>query len=604
MASYRVLVYNAGSDFGPSTLRAEYSNPLNLAYGSYINDIGECFWTIPQDHEQVNVRTSEGTGHVVVIRNEGGNEDVVWRGVLFEHDATDNDVVFYAYGYESLLHTLHSQWKKKWKNAQIAGASGRPVNDMWNRAQGLTDSKVQWIDDGTLQSPYTTDAQDTNLTLNRYKVNWKPILTIMKELVAIATGETNNICYFIIDYPSDPTDLSATFNFYRDRTSDDLKLRLEYPGLLLDWSDRFTPVLFRNKTLGVGTGPRGQLYRYSKVYTNGPYGRNTFGLAAQNLYLSWVRDRKELKRVVRRRTKLGLREDTNAWVRAYPDTIAPWRSSEATHELGDRIGVKIEKGVTQIDKMMMMAGEQVLWVNGREYVQPMLEDRGGLTSTFNAWTWLTSGFNSNVGELPSGGSFTESVTIPADAVNIAVPVFINELKQTTGGYALITSVTIDGVAGTRVNIASATGGGDRTAMIYYWNTGAAFAGKTVDVVVNHGVSTGRSTLAVVWGVASAGSDIDTPANIDNADRSLAGGDATISLTSGSLTGHAIAGAWHNADGFGPASGTPDALVGPTFIQSDWYSVWGGATATTGAITAGGTGNAIFTVVGSMFSNSE
>jgi hypothetical protein len=377
VASYRVQIWSPGGDFAPSKMRAEFENPKNLAYGSYINDVGEAYFTISQYDRKVDIRTYEGKGHVVIIRTDRGNADVVWRGILGEHDANERDVIFYAYGYEGQLFSLHSQWKKVWKNTKIAGAAGRPVNDMWDRVQALTDSRLQWVADGTLQAPWTTNAQTTDLTLNIYRVNWKPMLTIFKELTAIATSDTVNICYFEIDYPSDPDDLSASFNFWKDNTEDNAKLRLEYPNNIMDWSDRFTPVLFRNKTYGVGTGPRGQLYRFQKTVAGGTYGRDLFGMASQNMYLSWVRDRKELKRVIKRRTWLGLREDADTWVRCYPDSIAPWRATVSTHELGDRLYVKIDRGVTQVDKWMLLVGEQVVFVNGREYVQPMLEDRAG-----------------------------------------------------------------------------------------------------------------------------------------------------------------------------------------------------------------------------------
>jgi hypothetical protein len=39
--------------------------------------------------------------------------------------------------------------------------------------------------------------------------------------------------------------------------------------------------------------------------------------------------------------------------------------------------IKIDRGITQIDKMLFIEGEQVVWLNGAEYVQPILSDRAG-----------------------------------------------------------------------------------------------------------------------------------------------------------------------------------------------------------------------------------
>lgn len=374
MASYRVQLWNFDTDYSPNQLLVEFENPKNLGYGSYLNDIGEAFFTVNQRDAKANVRASVGKAHVFIIRKDQTAEDVVWRGILSEHDATDEDVIFYAYGYEHYFFSLHTKWGKKWKATQIAGAAGRPVEYVWNRALNETDSPMQWMSTGTFQSPWTTDAQTTALVLNRYQVNWKPLLRVLKELVAIATSDTRNVCYFEIDYPASPADHSATFNFWRDRSSDVTALRLEYPNNIIDWSDRFVPVLLRNKTFAVGTGPRGQLYRYNYGKGAGSYGREAFGMHSQNLYLSWVRDRAELGRVTKRRTNRGLREDTNLMVRCLPGSVPPWRSSASSWNLGDTVYTKINHGATNIGKRMFIIGEQVVFVNGREYTQPMLED--------------------------------------------------------------------------------------------------------------------------------------------------------------------------------------------------------------------------------------
>lgn len=375
MASYRVQLWDFDTDYSTNELVAEINNPKNLGYGSYLNDIGEAFFTIAQREDKAELRDHVGKAHVFIIRNDGENEDVVWRGILSEHDATDVDSVYYAYGYEHYLFSLHSPKKKQWRSVQIAGDASRPMNFLWQHAKDEPNSPVQWISDGTFQNPWTDDNQDTVIVLNQYKVSWKPILTCFKELTALALSDTNNIAYFEIDYPADPTDHSATFNFWRDNSGTDPKFTLRYPGNVLDWNDRFVPVMLRNKTFAIGSGPRGQLYYYNYGVGQGDYGRVAFGMHSQNLYLSWVRDRAELTRITKRRTNLARREVSDLWVRLYPDSGIPWRASASSHELGDFLTVKLDLGSTQIDRILLMRGEQVVFANGREYVQPMLEDR-------------------------------------------------------------------------------------------------------------------------------------------------------------------------------------------------------------------------------------
>jgi hypothetical protein len=229
-----------------------------------------------------------------------------------------------------------------------------------------------------LQSPYTTNAQDVVIVLNQYRVNFKRTLTAIKELVALAVSDTDNVVYMEIDYPTSPTDLSATFNFWRDRSADTTQYKLEYPGNVLSFQDRYVPINARNRTLGVGQGPKKQVYRFNLTAKGGsPYSRNDFGMREEPLFLTWVRDRKELKRIVRRRLKKAQRGNVDLYVRMFPGTVLPWRSTGGTHKLGDRIYVDIESGTTSIAQWMNFMGEQVVFAGGREYVQPIVESTAG-----------------------------------------------------------------------------------------------------------------------------------------------------------------------------------------------------------------------------------
>ena len=382
MASYRVLLYAKAADFSVGDLVEEVEHPKYLAWAVYLSDIGEAFFTMSQyDPKTTAFRANEGTGHIFIIRDDGVEETVVWRGIVAEHDAIDEDVIFYCYGYEHFLFSLHSQWKKTWKNVRICGnttgnyTAGNPIDDMWTRAKSFVKSPLQWVADGSFHSPWVDDAHSAALVLNKYTVNWKPILTIFRELTAIGLSDTSQIIRWQIHYSRLATSKAATFSYVIDSDYVEPNLIMDYPGNILDWSDRFIPVMLRNKTLGVGTGPRGQLYRFVKKVSGGTYGAASFGLRQQNMYLSWVRDRAELKRVVRRRTRLALRSDTNVWIRAYPDTMTPTHVGSLEH-LGSLAKVNIDTGATVISANLLCVGEQVIWVNGREYVQPMLEDRG------------------------------------------------------------------------------------------------------------------------------------------------------------------------------------------------------------------------------------
>lgn len=376
MPEYRVLIYEADTagDFGFGSLVAEYPTAKNLGYAHYLNDIGEAFFTLNQDDFRIaNLRAHEGLGHVVIARDG----EAVWRGILAEHDANMADVVFYAYGYEHIFYHLISKWNMTWEDVKVAGATGRPVNDLWARATGLGYSQLQFASTGTIQAPVTTSDGAIEITMESYKLYYKRLLHAFKELTAIAASDTSNVCYFELDYGTSITAETLTFNFWKDN-GEDTAIRLAYPGLITNFSDRYVPIYQRNDIFAVGSGARDQLYRSHQFDSAGTYGWSNFGKRMEPIYFNWVRDQSELDRITKRRLAKANRQDVNLFLRLQPNAgLLPYRATGSGYELGDRIRVEIDRGITQIDKMMFVEGQQVIYANGVEYVQPMLADRPG-----------------------------------------------------------------------------------------------------------------------------------------------------------------------------------------------------------------------------------
>ena len=373
MPEYRVIIYNAdtgaANDFGYDGVLAEITHAKNIGYAHYLNDIGEAFFTVNQDDKRVQqLRAAEGTAHVVIARDG----QAVWRGILAEHDANMTDVIFYAYGYEHVFYHLLTPWNFTMKNKTVK----QVIDKLWSRAKSLDNSQLQFVSTGTTQAPVTTSGGSTAITLNEYKAHFKRILHAMKELVAVSTSDTNNVVYFEIDYGNSITSDYAVFNFWKDNGTD-TSVELQYPGVINNFSDRYVPIYQRNDVKVVGSGARQQIYRVGEHTTTGTFGSNQFGRRMEPVNITWVRDEDELERVAKRRKALAIREDVNMFIRCHPNTLLPWRAPGSGYELGDRIRINIDRGITQIDKMLFVVGQQVIVANGVEYVQPMLVDRPG-----------------------------------------------------------------------------------------------------------------------------------------------------------------------------------------------------------------------------------
>ena len=61
----------------------------------------------------------------------------------------------------------------------------------------------------------------------------------------------------------------------------------------------------------------------------------------------------------------------------YANSMLPPGVTGAGYNLGDRVRVKLKKGVTDVDEYMMISGVQVLWLRGQEHIQPWVMEHGG-----------------------------------------------------------------------------------------------------------------------------------------------------------------------------------------------------------------------------------
>jgi hypothetical protein len=373
---YRVLLYEADTtaNFGFGKLVHEFVNAKNLGYAHYLNDIGECFWTLNQDDlDTENLREHVGVGHVVIARDG----EAVWRGIMTEIDASATDVILYGYGYEHVLYHIITPWNQTYENVVIGGISSAPINTLWNKAKTDTSSQLGFATTGSIQTPVTTSNGSTDLTLESYKLYYKRLIFAMKELVAIAVSDTTNVVYFELDYGTDPYQQNLTFNFWKDN-GQDTDIRLEFPGPISNFKDRYVPIFSRNRLQAVGSGARDQVFRSEQAQTSGAFGETLFGTRQEPIYFNWVRDQAELDRVTKLRLQKSVREDISLFTRLKPNGgLLPYRASGSGYKLGDRIKVKIDRGITQVDKMMFLEGQQVIYVNGLEHVQPLFADRAG-----------------------------------------------------------------------------------------------------------------------------------------------------------------------------------------------------------------------------------
>ena len=195
---------------------------------------------------------------------------------------------------------------------------------MWTRVKTtLTSSQLGFVTTGTIQAPVTTSGGATAIELPSYKAYYKRALFVLKELSAVATSDTTNTCYFELAHTATETDNAVTFNFWKNRSTD-RSIVLAYGTNIVNFGDRYAPILTRNDLYGVGSGAHNLLFRSHQASSAGDRGYTAFGRRMEPLYLTWVRDQTDLDRVTKLRKARAIRAD------AGPDTADAARKPAAT----------------------------------------------------------------------------------------------------------------------------------------------------------------------------------------------------------------------------------------------------------------------------------
>lgn len=366
---YAVVIYERDpADLSPAGRIMEVNNPKNLGWADYLNDVPEAFFSLHQDDPQcAELAPFLGQAHTRIYRIDPatGERSVVWAGIFgTETDEQAEDMIFYSHGYLAALYWLTTDWDQAWDTVTIDNI----ISDVWTRAKTtIADSELEWIATGTIQAPATTSGGATPIILPVYTTYFKPILSVLRELSAVGRSDTTNATVFEITHSETPT-----FNFWGAKGAD-TNLVYEYGGSEVKdfWYQRLEAHR-RNQIHAVGTSPRELTLRTTQSATPGLRGRRT-----APIYLQWVRDQTELERVAKLRLAKANRNHFRLGLQFFPGTCIPPGMSFSPFDLADRVKVKIDKGATQINEMMLVIGVQVIYADGMEHVTLITETRTG-----------------------------------------------------------------------------------------------------------------------------------------------------------------------------------------------------------------------------------
>lgn len=339
----------------------EFSKAKNIGWADYLNDVPEAFFTLSQDDPQLARLAGYRDKTIIKVYR---NTDLVWAGLMGEWDANERDVVIYAYGYLAYFYLLASGWNVEYTTSQIDTI----VSDLFTYLTStLTDSPMAWLTSGTIEAPVTTSGGATAISLPTYRLFWKRGLFLLREMAALAVGNTTNQIVFEVTP-------SGTFNFWKN-LGQDRTIRWEYGDRQVSgFSESAAPILKRTEVLAAGNNPNDALLR---VDVDDATLRADIGRRMEPIFFSWVRDSEELEKVADFRGAMLKRDVSDLTLQFHPNALVPARATGAGFVLGDRVNVAIDRGITQIDDKYMIRGQQVYVIRESERVNLLIDERSG-----------------------------------------------------------------------------------------------------------------------------------------------------------------------------------------------------------------------------------
>lgn len=362
-AEYRVQIFAFANTttFGVGALVAELELAKYIGYADYLNDVPEAFFSLNQeDPKLASLMSYVGRSHIRILRND----QIVWTGWLMDSDESEEDVIFYGYGYTAGLFWSVTDWNQTFIKQQI----GQIVSALWTRAKsGLSQSTLGFVTTGTIEAPVTTTGGATPIQLELYTAYHKIILYAMRELAALSIANTGNTVVFEITHSATPT-----FNLWKDRGAQKPNALLEYGNQILRFRRQRSLVYRRNDLYVVGAAPHNLVLRSNP---NDTADFNTWGRRMGSTFFSWARDETELSRAASRRLTLAKREDSDLRLSLKANSVVPPGASGSLFILGDEIPVRINKGVTQINgTYFQVVGHQTIAMRGVEVVHLLLQE--------------------------------------------------------------------------------------------------------------------------------------------------------------------------------------------------------------------------------------
>lgn len=223
---YHAIVYSPSAAGGPGTPKLELdADMLHLAWQQGLNFPGQCAFALARNNPKFT-ELSFMADHIKIIREDNRATKTVFAGKLVKPLSSARDHLVYAWDYNAFLQRSRTGYRTLYPEKTLKEV----VDAEWAIAKGVDKSLFEFVATGTTEIPLGLDGVTPIKTNTEFGVVMFDRLFLFFALAEIGMANTSNTVVFEIT-----RDEPHTFNFWKNRSSQNAKYSLIYPGNLIDY---------------------------------------------------------------------------------------------------------------------------------------------------------------------------------------------------------------------------------------------------------------------------------------------------------------------------------------------------------------------------------
>lgn len=338
----RIELYDIGANRGIGALKAIIDDAKYIGGSDYWNEVGEAYWTLPYNHPAI-AEIVPLQRHYRISRYDAvsGTYKTLFRGIIDDYDADEDEVIIYGADYKSTLETSITAASTTYA-AQFLGLI---VQAELSAARTETASRLAF----TASSSGSGNIENTSTTAIMTTA-YQQRLQFIQQIAQVSMASSSVRTVFSID-----RDSPFTWRFIENKGSEEVAgLRWEYGGVINGF--RYVPgfASYANRVQALGIRREGASILYSTQSADGTslYGRMTRAQLFQD-----VTDQTTLDKMTQRSARLAATAEKHVSMALRVSQVIPWDG----WDIGDNARIQIHRGsLVNLNALYTLAG--VEWV--------------------------------------------------------------------------------------------------------------------------------------------------------------------------------------------------------------------------------------------------